>query len=309
MQEVYAEIRGTLARTADKKNTTLYKLHRQRVRQDRAEKFGFAERPKYPSECTTVGGAKHFLNDIADEIGHKIARLSNSSLHSIERDGEKIRALNKEIYVLMRQKEKWAQRVQQLMAVEASNRGGRANDVQPSQPQSRERVPFAFFGCAKHLPEAIEEIERGAKREERLKRDQEAREQRRRKKQRLEPSNDDDDGAPDIADDDREEDATNPWALSNAAELDRNPVFASYIDKIEAMDAEFRVDSAAVLAETASGSDEGPHGFITDFSSVSGAGSVALADRLVPPRSPAEMKQLLFQRKKEALMRAVRGSR
>ena len=317
MQEVYAEIRGTLARTADKKNTTLFKLHRQRIRQERAEKFGFAERPKYPSECKTVAGAKHFLNDIADEIGHKIARISNSSLHSIERDGEdKIRAMNKEIHILLRQKEKWAQRLEQLTAAEANSSRDRSRVEENVRGASvRERLPFTFFGCAKQLPEAIEERERAAKRDERRRRDDSVREERNRKKRRMESVVDDDSqGSNDVnrsegVDDSEAEDdhLAVPWLAKTVKSVQDNVDVQNYLAQVSAS-AEL---VAAAPTPPAGEIRLGQTCYITDFTAVPplGQSEVPLADRLVPPRSPGEMKQVLFQRKKEMLRVSLLGGK
>jgi hypothetical protein len=312
MQEVYAEIRGTLARTADKKNTTLYKLHRQKVRQDRAEKFGFAERPKYPSDCSSVQGAKHFLNDISDEIGHKIARLSNSNLHSLERDGEAvIRALNSEIHTLLRQKEKWILRVAQL-----EQQGPRHPAGDGGGKTGTAWVPLTFFGCAKQLPEALEAAAKAASREDRRRRAAEARTARRNKKQRTEENSEivteDDD-----FEGDEQNDARNSFgvgaALSSAALM--APAVQDYLARIRIMAEESKVAASAVDSAnsmtvvsgsvTSSSMDSsvfGPFGYVMDFV-CAGAGEPSLPSfgQLLPVRNPEVMKQFLFQRKKEAL--------
>lgn len=282
MQEVYAEIRGTLARTADKKNTTLYKLHRQRLLQERTEKFGFAERPKYPSQCESLAGAKHFLNDISDEIGQAIARLSNSSLHSIERDGEeKIRALNKEIFLLMRQKQKWVERVKQLQKA-AGNRQAAANVDDEDAPV---RIPFTFFGCAKLLPEAVAEEERKQKKLQ-------SENRRAEKKLRIEQVAKKDDMDDPVEDQFEEDDIGWPSTALTQTELERLPACQLYRDALS------KASSNCLLSEVEQPVlvDSVFCGYVTDFTSLPQTES-----EVNLPRSSDVMKQVLFDRKKQLL--------
>jgi hypothetical protein len=363
MQEIYAEIRGTLARTADKKNTTLYRLHRQQVKQDRAEKFGFAERPKYPSEATTVPSAKHFLNDISNEIGQKISRLSNPGLHSLVKDGEEaIRALNLDINRLARQKEKWNARVLQLQAAEAvakaaSRRGGHGAEAAAAAaaataapPPAAAWVPFAFFGCAKELPEAIEEAAKAKRKSDEAQRQHALKLARRenRKRNRAGTHSDDDDsigGGESYRGNEEDDDSIveNPfWAAAKQQQLivpssaGASPL-QGYLEQIQrgiraaagagagavdgvtdSVNTSLAAPAAATTSVAASpvvGGALGLFGYITDFTATDGrdatapptlsaaASSGCHYSRLLPVRTPEAMKALLFQRKKELLMR------
>ncbi|CCW64513.1 unnamed protein product [Phytomonas sp. EM1] len=141
MQDHLREIEGTLARTSERKNTILYKLAKRRAEEERLAQLGINKIPPSPHNVKDIGVIKFVLHRLKQEIGDKIARIRNSSLISIEKDGEAVvRARNDEINKLIVQKDQWENRLAFL------KNGDWVNSTSIK----------AFFGCAKNLPEAAD---------------------------------------------------------------------------------------------------------------------------------------------------------
>ncbi|CUG61771.1 Hypothetical protein, putative, partial [Bodo saltans] len=150
MQEYLAELSGTLARKQQRKKTVLSQIHKQALLDKRASIYGFAIRPHNPAEVSDPKAAKHFLNEVRSELGHKISRINNPMLCSVDRDGEiAIRQNNDEIHRLMISRNRWLVRCAEVGV-----------DLTPEEQlivdkdRSGIRLRKAFFGCAKDLPEA-----------------------------------------------------------------------------------------------------------------------------------------------------------
>jgi hypothetical protein len=151
MQEVYQESAGLLARAAQRKETILYKMFLERRRQKQAEKYeGFVVRPRNLQQVKLSSTTKHFLHEISDELGNKIARICNPNLISIEKDGEiVVRQLNEEINALRREKRLWERHHLALVTKET----GQAVSAVTDKDYKLEKY---YFGCARELPEGRE---------------------------------------------------------------------------------------------------------------------------------------------------------
>jgi hypothetical protein len=161
MQEYLAELSGTLARKQQRKNTVLSQIHKQALLDKRASTYGFAIRPHNPAEVSDPKAAKHFLNEVRSELGHKISRINNPMLCSLDRDGEiAVRQHNDEIHRLLISRNRWLVRCAEVGV-----------DLSPDEQQlvdrdrSGARLRKSFFGCAKELPEAQKAAEATAKRQ------------------------------------------------------------------------------------------------------------------------------------------------
>lgn len=147
MQDNLKEIKGTLARTSERKNTILYK-HAKREREEKLlERLGVSKLPTNPAEVSDPNVVKHVLFEIKKDIGVKTAKLRNPTFFSLEKDGEKIiRQKNEEINSLIAKKLQWEKRLAFL------------NNESFTNVARRKKF---FFGCAKQLPEA-EGAEKGS---------------------------------------------------------------------------------------------------------------------------------------------------
>jgi hypothetical protein len=155
MQEYLAELSGTLARKQQRKNTVLSHIHKQAQLDRRAATYGFAIRPSNPADVSDPKAAKHFLNEVRSEIGHKVARINNPLLCSLDRDGEiAVRQLNDEIHRLLISRNRWLMRCADV-GVELTNE----ERTIVTDEQNGVRLRKTFFGCSKELPEALRQRE------------------------------------------------------------------------------------------------------------------------------------------------------
>eukprot|EP00758_Cryptobia_borreli_P001777 Tbor_TRINITY_DN2526_c0_g1::TRINITY_DN2526_c0_g1_i1::g.466::m.466/K12870/ISY1; pre-mRNA-splicing factor ISY1 len=140
MQDYLAEAKGTLARTAQKKQTVISLHHALKLRAAKEKKFGFAERPDDPNVVNTMNAAEHFYKEINAEITNRVARLNNLDSGAIEREGEEfVRNINSEVNALRRERNRWAYKLEALGS---------------SLATSERVIKDKFFGVAKSLPEA-----------------------------------------------------------------------------------------------------------------------------------------------------------
>lgn len=145
MDGLRGELEGTLARTAQKKQTTLSRYTRYLKEQEKVKKYGFASRPASTSQVTDLKGAEHFYREVRAEFSDKLSRMNRDL--SVETHGTtEIRAINEELNALRREMSRWATRVQAL--------GG-----ENPEKSSFGRRDFSYFGVAKQLPEATEGAE------------------------------------------------------------------------------------------------------------------------------------------------------
>lgn len=150
MQEYLAELSGTLARKQQRKNTVLSHINKQAQLDKRAATYGFAVRPHNPADVSDPKAVRHFLNEVRSEVGHKISRINNPLLCSMDRDGElAVRQYNDEIHRLLISRNRWLVRCADI-GVELSGEEQAIVD----KDRSGVRLQKTYFGCAKELPEA-----------------------------------------------------------------------------------------------------------------------------------------------------------
>lgn len=160
MQEYLGELSGMLARKQQRKNTVLSLIHQQALLDQRASTYGFSIRPHNPAQVSDPKAVKHFLNEVRGEIGHKISRINNPMLCSMDRDGETVvRQHNDDIHRLLIARNRWLVRCAEV-GVELTS------DEQSIVDKDRARVRLrkTFFGCANELPEARKQAEEAVKR-------------------------------------------------------------------------------------------------------------------------------------------------
>ncbi|EPY28352.1 pre-mRNA-splicing factor ISY1 [Strigomonas culicis] len=138
MQDNLKEIKGTLARASERKNTILYK-HAKREREEKLlERLGVSKLPTNPVEVTDTNVIKHVIFEIKKDIGSKVAKLRNPTFYSLEKDGEKIiRQKNDEVNSLITKRVQWEKRLAFLN----------------NEPFSHVAHKKFYFGCARQLPE------------------------------------------------------------------------------------------------------------------------------------------------------------
>jgi hypothetical protein len=143
MNDYLAESRGTLARTAQKKQTAISVYHRQQQLRKKEEKYGFAVRPANPNIVERPDAVEFYFKEVYGETSNKIAQLQHLDASAIDREGEgPIRRLNKEANELISERARW---------------GRRLVDVGGSVPQAQlnPAKKMVYFGAAKYLPEAV----------------------------------------------------------------------------------------------------------------------------------------------------------
>lgn len=144
MDGLRGELEGTLARTAQKKQTTLNRYTRYLKEQEKVKKYGFATRPPSTSQVSDVKAAIYYYREVRAEFSDKMARMNRQM--SIDTHGTaEVRVANEDLNALRREMGRWSDRVVAL--------GG---EPQESVASSRARNAFVFYGAAKQLPEAME---------------------------------------------------------------------------------------------------------------------------------------------------------
>ena len=154
MHDYLAESRGTLARTAQKKQTAISIYHRQQQLKKKEEKYGFAVRPSNPSLVERPDAIEFYFKEVYGETSNKIAQLQQLDASAIDREGEgPIRRLNKEANDLIFERARWGRRLVEV--------GGTVPDAQLRPPRRT-----SYFGVAKFLPEAASQAKQEAEERE-----------------------------------------------------------------------------------------------------------------------------------------------
>ena len=128
------EIRGTMARTSQKRQAMLNTYLRNKQAKERV----IAARPSNPADCKDKALAQRFLHDINREISHRMSKIVQMDTF----DESAVRKENDEINKLLREKAKWSRRFSAL--------GGQIESKSFQAPGKQ-----LFFGVAKQLPEAL----------------------------------------------------------------------------------------------------------------------------------------------------------
>ncbi|CAD2222180.1 pre-mRNA-splicing factor ISY1 [Angomonas deanei] len=146
MEDRLKEIEGTLARTAERKNTMLYKYEKAKQAEDRLSELGIKKLPTNPNDTNDVNVVKYVLYQMKRDFGDKRSKLLDPKQISIEKDGEEVvRLRNNELNSLLIKIKTWEKRQNELL--------GRDAVVAPSKKKQ-------YFGCAKYLPEAAAVVKR-----------------------------------------------------------------------------------------------------------------------------------------------------
>lgn len=143
MNDYLAESRGTLARTAQKKQTAISQYHRQQQLRKKEEKYGFAVRPSNPNLVDRPDAIKFYFQEVYSETSNKLNQLVELNAEAIDREGEgPIRRMNKEVHELILDRARWGRRFMEV--------GGHVPEKELNPPKK-----MGYFGAAKYLPEAI----------------------------------------------------------------------------------------------------------------------------------------------------------
>ncbi|RNF08702.1 pre-mRNA-splicing factor ISY1 [Trypanosoma rangeli] len=146
MQDYLREIEGTLARKKERKSTLLYQLSKHNAEQERLLRLGVRSLPTNPHDVSDVKVVKYVLFKLNRDLADKIARLRDPQLLSIETHGEVVvRSKNDEVNHLIARKNPWERRLAALT--------GKGHKMTSSRK--------LYFGCAKELPEAQVDMDKG----------------------------------------------------------------------------------------------------------------------------------------------------
>ncbi|ESL07055.1 hypothetical protein TRSC58_05262 [Trypanosoma rangeli SC58] len=146
MQDYLREIEGTLARKNERKSTLLYQLAKHNAEQERLLRLGVRSLPTNPHDVSDVKVVKYVLFKLKRDLADKIARLRDPQLLSIETHGELVvRSKNDEVNHLIARKNPWERRLAALT--------GKSYKMTSSKK--------LYFGCAKELPEAQADMDKG----------------------------------------------------------------------------------------------------------------------------------------------------
>ena len=143
MNDYLAESRGTLARTAQKKQTAISQYHRQQQLRKKEEKYGFAVRPSNPNMVDRPDAIEFYFKEVYGETSNKVSQLLQLDAAAIDREGEgPIRRMNKDVHELILERARWGRRFVEV--------GGHV-----PQEQLKPATKMQYFGAAKFLPEAV----------------------------------------------------------------------------------------------------------------------------------------------------------
>lgn len=173
MDEQLQQIAGTLARTAQRKNTVLYKLNKKREQEEFYARLGIStvnsSNSKVnkkniidsdPQLINDIPILKYIIHEVKKQIGNAISFLRNSSSNAApntKESGEEmlkylgeetVRRKNDEINRLI-----FKNRRLEIRMSELQNAGGNSNSN--SNVKSMNSHEKQFFGVAKFLPEAL----------------------------------------------------------------------------------------------------------------------------------------------------------
>ncbi|EDR26632.1 hypothetical protein, conserved [Entamoeba dispar SAW760] len=127
-----------MARSQEKAHSM---LNRWKLMQNDQEIGNLQIKPKHPDQCKTIQAAKYWRQMIIKEILQKVSEIQNGTL------GENaIRALNKEINSLNKERMQYERKIKQLGGVSISLYLGK---------KTKNPMNY-FFGAAQYLPEAKE---------------------------------------------------------------------------------------------------------------------------------------------------------
>eukprot|EP00347_Sterkiella_histriomuscorum_P004171 403361482 len=107
------------------------------------------KRPENPQHCTTVSDCEQWRQSIVRELVRKVSEIQNATLGEF-----RIRDLNDEINKLIKEKEKWEERIRDLGGPDYRLQANKLLDTEGSELPGADG--YRYFGAAKNLPKVRE---------------------------------------------------------------------------------------------------------------------------------------------------------